>query len=126
MLKELESETNVESVKHRMLDNIFYIKSKKWQGHYVYLSICGICLCMEGEPGPEEQWKVVKLEDDAKTSKFILSTLKWPCHFMFMDFMGIVKTTNNLSKTKEFGKFSILKKYASNAALYLYTSNNTL
>lgn len=81
---------------------------------------------MEGEPGPEEQWKVVKLEDDAKTSKFILSTLKWPCHFMFMDFMGIVKTTNNLSKTKEFGKFSILKKYASNAALYLYTSNNTL
>lgn len=96
MLKELESETDVESVKHRMLDNIFYIKSKKWQGHYVYFSICGICLCMEGEPGPEEQWKVVKLEDDAKTSKFILSTLKWPCHFMFMDFMGIVKTTNNL------------------------------
>lgn len=51
----------------------------------------------------------VKLEDDAKTSKYILSTLKWPCHFMFMDFMGIEKTANNLSKIKDQGDWEILE-----------------
>lgn len=56
--------------------------------------------------GPEGQWKFVKLEDDANTSKYILSTLK--CHFMFMDFMGIIKTTNNLNKIRDKGVWKIV------------------
>lgn len=101
-------EFRFESVKHRELDNIFYIKSKKRQDYYVYLSNSGICLSMQGQPGSEGQWKIVKLEEDANTSKYILSTLKWPCHFMFMDFMGIVKTTKNLSKIKDKGVWKIV------------------
>lgn len=97
-----------ELVKHRELDNLFYIKSKKWQDYYVYLSKCGMCLSMQGQPGPEGQWKIVKLEDDDSTPKYILSTLKWPCHFIFMDFMGIVKTTKNLNKIKDQGVWEIL------------------
>ncbi|XP_061177628.1 uncharacterized protein LOC133186387 [Saccostrea echinata] len=104
-------EFNLEVVENRNLDNIFYIRSKKWPSYYVYVDRkFGWCWSVSGQPGPEGQWKVIKLEGTSGIPQYLMSPLQWPCYFIFMSSTpdGTVKGTYDLRDIKEKGLWEIL------------------
>lgn len=101
----------LEPLKKRRVDNVFYIKSVRSPNHYVYMHDGGNCFSVSHRPGPEGQWKIVQFENDESPPKYVLSPLKWPCRFLFMkSFLGSISIagTYNSKETKDKGLWEIL------------------
>lgn len=96
-------EFKFEPVEERGMDNIFHLRSTYWSDHYVYMYKDGNCYSVKDKPDLEGQWKVVKLENEDGQSRFILSTLKWPGRFLYIEnFLGTlsIKSTYDLPDDK--------------------------
>lgn len=101
----------LEPLEKRRVDNVFYIRSVKSPGHYVYMHDGGNCFSDSHRPGPEGQWKIVQFENDESPPKYVLSPLKWPCRFLFLkSFWGSLSIagTYNTKETKDKGLWEIL------------------
>lgn len=101
----------LEPLEKRRVDNVFYIRSVKSPGHYVYMHDGGNCFSVSHRPGPEGQWKIVQFENDKSPPKYVLSPLKWPCRFLFLkSFLGSISIagTYNSKETKDKGLWEIL------------------
>lgn len=109
--KSAACEFKLEPVEKLNMDNIFFLRSKKWSDHYVYMEEGGKCFSVSGQPGPEGQWKVVQFENDGSPPKYMMSPVKWPCQFLVVrSFLWIVSIegTKNLKKIKDRGSWDIL------------------
>lgn len=101
----------LEPLKKRRVDNVFYIRSAKSPGHYVYMHDGGNCFSASHRPGPEGQWKIVQFENDKSPPQYVLSPLKWPCRFLFLkSFLGSISIAGTYSskETKDKGLWEIL------------------
>lgn len=104
--KSAASEFKLEPVENLNLDSIFFIRSKKWSDHYVYMEEGGKCFSVSGQPGTEGQWKVVQFENDGSPPKYIMSPVKWPCQFLVVkSFLGFVSIEGTKKRTKDCGIF---------------------
>ncbi|XP_061177683.1 uncharacterized protein LOC133186456 [Saccostrea echinata] len=104
-------ELNLEPVKSRNLDNIFYIRSKRKPSTYIYFGPkFGFCWSVSKRPGPEGQWKVIKLEADSGMPQYLISPLQCPCYFIYMTSTprGYVRGSTDLKVIKEQGLWEIL------------------
>lgn len=100
-----------EPVKGRNLDNIFYLKSMHWSEYYVFMGNDGTCQSVKKQPNTEGQWKLVRLENELGPPQYVISTLKWPGRFLYLEsILGIesIKSTNDPKKAMARGLWEIL------------------
>lgn len=106
------SEFIFEPVDDRMIDNIFFLHSKRSNKmYYIYMHKNGSCYCVKDKPKAEGQWKVVRLENKTGPPQFVLSTLMWPCRFLSLDpLLGIlfIKSTYDMEKVRTNGLWDII------------------
>ena len=100
-----------EPVEGRNLDNIFYWKSMHWKEYYVFMCNDGTCQSVKNQPNTEGQWKLVKLENELGPPQYVISTLKWPGRFLYLEsILGIesIKSTNDPKKVMARALWEIL------------------
>ncbi|XP_062574012.1 uncharacterized protein LOC134235865 [Saccostrea cucullata] len=100
-----------EEVKERVIDNIFHIRSVKYPTYYMIMESgqLGYCGSVEGLPGPEGKWKIIRFIED-RLPYYVMSPLSRPCFFIYMTSSptGHVRGAYDLQEIRSKGVWQVI------------------
>ncbi|XP_061177488.1 uncharacterized protein LOC133186282 [Saccostrea echinata] len=100
-----------EPVKEREIDNIFHIRSVKYPTYYMIMESgkLGYCGSVEGLPGPEGKWKIIRFIED-KLPYYVMSPMSRPCFFIYMTSSptGHVRGAYDLQEIRSKGVWQVI------------------
>nr|XP_022293570.1 uncharacterized protein LOC111104108 isoform X2 [Crassostrea virginica] len=96
------------SVNGREMDNIYYIRSARWEDYYIGMSENGSCDAVNNKHEKGVKWKFVPLGINLEHPMFIISSIDWPGNFLCLESDGLsVKGESHFENFKVNGLWKI-------------------